>query len=133
MPRCCLVRWLRIRLISPSRPRRRRESWGQLPVQLGRTGCRQILNTESTFDFGDHKGSGSRTGARSILRRGLSRARARLAFNDISGIGRDGTGVLILQWDETFDVGADTGTPVYDKTTRSVQVHRQAQQADALD
>jgi hypothetical protein len=33
---------------------------------------------------------------------------ATLAFNNISGIGRDGTGVLILQWDETFDVGADT-------------------------
>jgi arylsulfatase len=56
-----------------------------------------------------------------------------LAFNNVSGIGRSGTGVLkvdgkvvqtqamertipmILQWDETFDVGADTGTPVDDK------------------
>ena len=56
-----------------------------------------------------------------------------LAFNDMSGIGRGGTGVLevdgkavatrkvertlplILQWDETFDVGADTGTPVDDQ------------------
>jgi arylsulfatase A-like enzyme len=56
-----------------------------------------------------------------------------LAFNSISGIGRPGTGVLkvdgkdvatekmdrtlplILQWDENFDVGADTGTPVDDK------------------
>jgi hypothetical protein len=55
-----------------------------------------------------------------------------LAFNDLSGIGRGGTGVLkidgkdvvtkkmertlplILQWDENFDVGADTGTPVDD-------------------
>ena len=55
---------------------------------------------------------------------------ATLAFNSLSGIGRGGTGVLkvdgkavatkkmertvplILQWDETFDVGADTGTPV---------------------
>ena len=55
------------------------------------------------------------------------------AFNDISGIGRGGTGVLkvdgavaatqtmartvplILQWDETFDIGADTGTPVDDQ------------------
>ncbi len=55
-----------------------------------------------------------------------------LAFNDLSGIGRSGTGVLkvdgnvvatqkmpktlplILQWDENFDVGADTGTPVDD-------------------
>jgi arylsulfatase len=58
---------------------------------------------------------------------------ATLAFNDMSGIGRSGTGVLkvngkavatqtmertiplILQWDENFDVGADTGTPVDDK------------------
>ena len=55
-----------------------------------------------------------------------------LAFNSMSGIGRSGTGVLkidgktvatqkmartlplILQWDETFDVGSDTGTPVDD-------------------
>jgi arylsulfatase len=55
-----------------------------------------------------------------------------LAFNDFSGIGRGGAGVLkvdgkevarqtmertlpfILQWDENFDVGADTGTPVND-------------------
>jgi hypothetical protein len=58
---------------------------------------------------------------------------ATLAFNNLSGIGRNGTGVLkvdgkevatqkmertvpiILQWDETFDIGADTGTPVDDK------------------
>jgi arylsulfatase len=58
---------------------------------------------------------------------------ATLAFNNMSGIGRGGTGVLkvdgevvatqmmprtvplILQWDETFDIGADTGTPVDDK------------------
>jgi arylsulfatase A-like enzyme len=56
-----------------------------------------------------------------------------LAFNNMSGIGRGGTGILkvdgkevatqkmehtiplILQWDETFDIGADTGTPVEDK------------------
>jgi hypothetical protein len=55
-----------------------------------------------------------------------------LAFNNLSGIGRSGTGVLkvdgkevarqtmertlplILQWDENFDIGADTGTPVDD-------------------
>jgi arylsulfatase A-like enzyme len=55
---------------------------------------------------------------------------ATLAFNNVSGIGRGGTGVLkvdgkevvtqkmertlplILQWDENFDVGADTGTSV---------------------
>ncbi|MFO1060042.1 MAG: arylsulfatase [Dongiaceae bacterium] len=57
---------------------------------------------------------------------------ATLAFNSVSGIGRSGVGTLkvdgkvvatqkmertipvILQWDETFDVGADTGTPVDD-------------------
>jgi len=55
-----------------------------------------------------------------------------LAFNNVSGIGRGGTGVLkvdgkevarqsmersiplILQWDENFDIGADTGTPADD-------------------
>ena len=55
-----------------------------------------------------------------------------LAFNELSGIGRGGTGVLKvngqavatqrmdrtiplnMQWDENFDVGADTGTPVDD-------------------
>jgi arylsulfatase len=55
---------------------------------------------------------------------------ATLAFNNMNGIGQSGTGVLkvdgkdvatqkmehtvplILQWDETFDVGADTGTPL---------------------
>jgi arylsulfatase len=58
---------------------------------------------------------------------------ATLAFNNYSGLGRSGSGVLkvdgrevatqkmertipmILQWDETFDVGADMGTPVDDK------------------
>jgi arylsulfatase len=58
---------------------------------------------------------------------------ATLAFNNRSGIGRGGTGVLkvdgkvvatqkmehtipvTLQWDESFDIGADTGTPVDDK------------------
>jgi arylsulfatase len=56
-----------------------------------------------------------------------------LAFNNMSGIGQSGTGTLkvddkavatqkmehtlplILQWDETFDIGSDTGTPVDDK------------------
>jgi len=55
-----------------------------------------------------------------------------LAFNNTSGIGRGSTGVLkvdgkevarqtiehtiplIMQWDENFDIGADTGTPVAD-------------------
>jgi arylsulfatase len=58
---------------------------------------------------------------------------ATLAHNDLSGIGRNGTGTLkvdgkvvatqtvdktiplTLQWDETFDIGADTGTPVDDR------------------
>jgi Sulfatase len=57
---------------------------------------------------------------------------ATLAFNNLSGIGRSGTGTLsidgqvvateslehtiplILPWDETFDIGSDTGTPVDD-------------------
>jgi arylsulfatase A-like enzyme len=57
---------------------------------------------------------------------------ATLAFNNLSGIGRSGTGVLsvdgkqvasqkmertiplILAWDENLDVGSDTGTPVDD-------------------
>ncbi len=56
-----------------------------------------------------------------------------LAFNSMSGIGRNGTGVLkvdgqqvaaqkmertlslIMQWDETFDIGSDTGTSVDDQ------------------
>jgi arylsulfatase A-like enzyme len=56
-----------------------------------------------------------------------------LAFDNVSGIGRGGTGVLkvdskevarqtmehtiplIMQWDENFDIGADTGTPVDDR------------------
>lgn len=56
-----------------------------------------------------------------------------VAFNNMSGIGQSGTGVLkvdgttvvtqkmdrtlplILQWDETFDIGSDTGTPVDDR------------------
>jgi arylsulfatase len=58
---------------------------------------------------------------------------ATLAFNNTSGLGRSGTGVLkvdgkavaeqkmertiplTLQWDETFDVGADTDTGVDDR------------------
>jgi arylsulfatase len=57
---------------------------------------------------------------------------ATLAFNNMSGLGRPGTGTfsvdgeviasqtmertipLILPWDETFDIGSDTGTPVDD-------------------
>ena len=33
-----------------------------------------------------------------------------LAFNNMSG-----TIPIIMQWDETFDIGADTGTPVNDR------------------
>jgi arylsulfatase len=58
---------------------------------------------------------------------------ATLAFNNITGIGRPGTGTfsvdgkvvateklertipLVLPWDETFDIGSDTGTPVDDQ------------------
>jgi arylsulfatase len=57
---------------------------------------------------------------------------ATLAFTNISGLGRPGTGTfmvdrkvvaaqrlertvpLTLPWDETFDIGSDTGTPVDD-------------------
>ncbi len=58
---------------------------------------------------------------------------ATLAYNNMSGIGRPGTGTfkvdgkvvstqtlahtvpLTLPWDETFDIGSDTGTPVNDQ------------------
>ena len=58
---------------------------------------------------------------------------ATLAFNNVSGLGRAGAGTLsvdgkvvasktmarsvplTLPWDETFDIGSDTGTPVDDK------------------
>jgi hypothetical protein len=58
---------------------------------------------------------------------------ATLAFNSVSGLGRPGTGTfkvdgkvvstqklertvpLTLPWDETFDIGSDTGTPVDDR------------------
>jgi hypothetical protein len=58
---------------------------------------------------------------------------ATLAFNNMSGIGRSGTGTfsvdgrlvstqkmertipLVLPWDETFDIGSDTGTPIDDQ------------------
>ena len=58
---------------------------------------------------------------------------ATLAFNSVSGLGRPGTGTLkvdgkvvatqtmartvplTLQWDETFDIASDTGTPVDDR------------------
>jgi arylsulfatase len=58
---------------------------------------------------------------------------ATLAFNNTSGLGRSGAGTLTvdgkvvatqtmertvpvtLQWDETFDIGSDTGTPVDDQ------------------
>jgi arylsulfatase len=58
---------------------------------------------------------------------------ATLAFNNKSGVGQAATGILsvdgkavstqnmehtipmILQWDESFDIGSDTGTPVDDE------------------
>ena len=58
---------------------------------------------------------------------------ATLAFNNVSGLGRSGAGTLsvdgkvvatetmertiplLLPWDETFDIGSDTGTPVDDR------------------
>ncbi|CAH2602472.1 Arylsulfatase [Rhodovastum atsumiense] len=61
---------------------------------------------------------------------------ATLAFNNLSGLGRPGTGTLkvdgkevathrldrtvpmTLPWDETFDIGQDTGTPVDDRDYR---------------
>ncbi len=61
---------------------------------------------------------------------------ATLAFNSVSGLGRPGTGTLkvdgnvvathrlehtvplTLPWDETFDIGSDTGTPVDDQDYR---------------
>src|SRR4051794_32508901 len=61
---------------------------------------------------------------------------ATLAFNSISGLGRSGTGTLkvdgtvvatqtlertvplTLAWDETFDIGSDTGMPVDDRDYR---------------
>ena len=74
---------------------------------------------------------------------------ATLAFNNISGIGRGGTGTLKVDgkvvvdaedgthgsadppWDETFDIGADTGTPVDDADYQvPFNVHRQDRQAD---
>jgi arylsulfatase A-like enzyme len=60
-----------------------------------------------------------------------------LAFNNMSGLGRSGTGVLkvdgkavqtitmphtlpmILQWDESFDIGSDSETPVSDQDYKS--------------
>ena len=72
-----------------------------------------------------------------------------LAFNNMSGLGRPGTGTLkvdgkevathtmaqtlpmILQWDESFDIGSDTLTGVNDEDYQPpFTAHRQAQQAD---
>ena len=73
-----------------------------------------------------------------------------IAFNNMSGIGQGGTGVLkvdgnavatqtmehtlplILQWDENFDIGSDTGTPVDDQDYQvPVHVYRKTGQAHA--
>ena len=72
-----------------------------------------------------------------------------LAFNNMSGLGRPGTGTLkvdgkevatqkmehtlpmILQWDESFDIGSDTLTGVNDDDYKPpFTAYRQAQQAD---
>ncbi len=72
-----------------------------------------------------------------------------LAFNNMSGLGRSGTGTLkvdgkevktlkmpktlpmILQWDESFDIGSDTLTGVNDADYQPpFTTDRQAQQAD---
>ena len=72
-----------------------------------------------------------------------------LAFNNMSGLGRPGTGTLkvdgkevqtirmertlpmILQWDESFDIGSDTLTGVNDADYQPpFAADRQAQQAD---
>ena len=72
-----------------------------------------------------------------------------LAFNNMSGLGRSGTGTLkvdgkavqtiemkrtlpmILQWDESFDIGSDTLTGVNDADyTAAVPADGQARQAD---
>ena len=74
---------------------------------------------------------------------------ATLQYGSPSGLGRSGTGYLkvdgkivatkkmektvpmLMQWDENFDVGADTGSPVADEDYQhTLQVHRQARQAD---
>jgi hypothetical protein len=70
-------------------------------------------------------------------------------YNSFSGLGRPGTGTLkvdgkvvatrrmektlpiILQWDESFDVGSDTLTGVNDADYKTaVPADREAQQAD---
>jgi hypothetical protein len=58
----------------------------KLSLQLGRTGCRQILIAKSTFDVNNHKGSGSRTGARSVLPHGTPRP---FSISTISGLRTD--------------------------------------------
>ena len=75
---------------------------------------------------------------------------ATLAFNNLSGIGRPGTGPqgrresrrdaddgatvpLTLPWDETFDIGSDTETPIETRNTGAVRLHRQDRQVDDLD
>jgi len=59
------------------------------------------------------------SGIRSALARCLSRANKRNSFDHLVGAGEDRrrqlTVPLTLPWDETFDIGADTGTPVNDQ------------------
>ena len=76
-------------------------------------------------------------------------ARARSRYNNFTGVGRSGTGTLkvdgkvvatqtmektlpmILQWDESFDIGSDTLTGVNDEDYKPpFPADGQAQQAD---
>ena len=94
-----------------------------------------------------------------VARAHVKRSASRWSFDGLglptpafNGIGRSGTGVLkgrrqgsghpeggasapiIMQWDETFDVGVDTDTPGRRPgLPGAVLVHRQAREADAQD
>jgi hypothetical protein len=76
---------------------------------------------------------------------------ATLAFSNISGIGRAGTGTLkvegnvistqsmkrtvplTLPWDEALDIGSDAGTPMDDQDYQgAVQVHGQDRRAECF-
>ena len=103
--------------------------------QVGRHGALSPGKHTVVFDF-DYDGLGAGT----------------LAYGSMSGIGRGGTGTLkvdgkvvdtkkmektlpmILQWDESFDIGSDTLTGGQRRRLQAaVQAHRQARQADGQD
>ena len=79
-----------------------------------------------------------------VVERGSAGEVDALAYNNVIGIGRGGTDVLkvdgrevarqtmehIMQWDEDFDIGADTGTPVDDPA--SATLHQQATSYEQL-